>query len=120
MEKVGSYTEGMVGVGWVIDGEIRAGIAFENYNGNNMFGHQRIDANPTREFWVAVADYIFNFCQCKRFTATVEADNAKAIKLNIHIGFEIEATLKDAGRIGDLLIMTLWRDNCRMLDWGKK
>lgn len=119
MEKIGSFTEGMTAVGWEVDGVVVAGTAFENYNGNNMFGHQRIDSAPPREYWFQVANYIFNQTKCKRFTATVEADNYKAIKLNKHIGFVIEATLKDAGRNGDLLIMTLWPENCRMLNWNK-
>ena len=43
MSKVGAFTEGMTALGWEVDGVIVAGTAFENYNGNNMFGHQRID-----------------------------------------------------------------------------
>ena len=120
MSKIGSYTENMTGVGWEVNGELVAGTAFENFNSNNMFGHQRIDSSPPRFYWFALAHYIFIQCKVKRFTATVEANNAKAIRLNKHIGFVIEATLKDAGREGDLLVMTLWKENCRMLDWGSK
>lgn len=119
MEKIGSYTEGMQAIGWEIDGVIVAGTAFENWNGSNMFGHQRIDAPPAREYWFQVANYIFNQIKVKRFTACVESDNHRAIKLNKHIGFVIEATLKDAGRNGDLLIMTLWPENCRPLNWSR-
>jgi RimJ/RimL family protein N-acetyltransferase len=120
MEKVGSYTEGMTAIGWEKDGIIVAGTAFENWNGNNMFGHQRIDSSPTKSYWIAVINYIFNQVKVKRFTATVEADNHKAISLNHKIGFVIETTLKDAGRNGDLLIMTPWPENCKMLNWSKK
>lgn len=120
MEKVGAYTEGMTALGWEVDGVIIAGTAFENYNGNNMFGHQRIDKPPPRSYWFWVTDYMFRYLKCKRFTAAVEADNEKAIRLNKHIGFEIEATLKDAGRNGDLHIMTLWPEKCKMLNWSKK
>ena len=120
MDKIGSYTERMTALGWEVDGVIVAGTAFENFNGNNMFGHQRIDKAPPREYWFCVADYIFNHCGCKRFTATVESDNTNAIRLNKHIGFETETTLKDAGRNGDLIIMVLWPHNCRLLNWSKK
>ena len=119
MQGIGHFTEGMTAVGWEKDGVLIAGTVFENFNCSNMFGHQRIDAPPSREYWFQVANYIFNIAKVKRFTATVEADNHKAIKLNKHIGFVIEATLKDAGRNGDLLIMTLWPENCRMLNWSK-
>jgi RimJ/RimL family protein N-acetyltransferase len=120
MEKVGSYTEGMTALGWEINGVIIAGTAFENWNGNNMFGHQRIDSPPPKGYWLTVVDYIFNQVKVKRFTATVEANNHKAISLNHKIGFVIETTLKDAGRNGDLHIMTLWPENCKMLNWSKK
>lgn len=119
MQKIGRYTDGMTAIGEVRDGQLIAGTVFENFNGSNMFGHQRIDAPPSRKYWFAVSDYIFNFCGCKRLTATVEADNAKAISLNKKIGFEVEATLKDAGRNGDLIVMVLWKNNCRMLRWNK-
>jgi RimJ/RimL family protein N-acetyltransferase len=120
MEKVGSYTEGMTALGWELNGVIIAGTAFENWNGNNMFGHQRIDSPPPKGYWLTVVDYIFNQVKVKRFTATVEANNHKAISLNHKIGFVIETTLKDAGRNGDLHIMTLWPENCKMLNWSKK
>jgi RimJ/RimL family protein N-acetyltransferase len=119
MEKAGAYTERMTAIGWEVNGVIVAGTAFENYNGNNMFGHQRIDSSPTREYWFQVVNYIFNQCKVKRFTGIVEADNYKAIKLNLKIGLVIETTLKDAGRNGDLLVMTLWPENCKMLNWSR-
>lgn len=116
----GNYVEGMTAIGEIKKGKLIAGIAFEMQNKNNFWGHMRIDSSPSRSFWAITADFIFNQAGCKRFTATVEADNTKAIQLNKHIGFEIEATLKDCGNNGDLLIMTLWRDNCRFLKWVKK
>ena len=116
---MGTCTPNMKGLGWEKDGQLVAGTAFEPFNANNMFGHQRIDKAPPKEYWFCVANYIFNQCKVKRLTATVEADNHRAIKLNKHIGFVIEATLKDAGRNGDLLIMTLWADNCKPLNWSK-
>jgi RimJ/RimL family protein N-acetyltransferase len=120
MAKIGTPNDSMTAIGYLnSNNELIAGVAFENWNENNLFGHQRIDSPPSRQFWINVADYIFNQCGCKRFTATVEATNEKAIKLNLHIGFEIEATLKDAGRTGDLLVMTLWKDKCRFLNWVK-
>lgn len=120
MDKVGPYTEGMTALGWEVDGVIVAGTAFEGYNGNNMFGAQRVDKSPPKKYWVSVVDYIFNHCKCKRFTVMIESDNIKSIKLTKHIGFEIETTLKGAGRNGDLIIMVLRPDNCKILNWGKK
>lgn len=120
MAKIGTPNDSMTAIGDVKDGVLIAGIAYENWNKNCIWGHQRIDSPPSKQFWINNADYIFNQCGCKRFSATVEASNKEAIRLNLHIGFEIEATLKDAGKEGDLLVMTLWRDKCRFLNWVKK
>ena len=120
MDSIGKSNDNMTAIGEVRDGMIIAGVAFESYNGSNMIGHQRIISPPSRKFWINVADYIFNQAGCKRFTAMVHANNEKAIKLNLHIGFVIEATLKDAGPNCDLLVMTLWRENCKILKWIKK
>ena len=121
MDGIGQHTNRMTAIGdFNKKGELIAGIAYENFNKNCIWGHQRIDAPPSKQFWINNADYIFNQCGCKKFSAAVEADNKKAIDLNLHIGFVIEATLKDSGKNGDLLIMTLWRNKCRFLGWIKK
>lgn len=100
-----------------IDGKLIAGIAVESENDNCMWGHLRIIAPPSKQFWINAADYIFNQRGKKRFSAVVEADNIDAVMVNLHIGFVLEAVLKEAGRDGDLLIMTLWKKNCRFLNW---
>ena len=115
----GRYIEGMKAIGDIKNDEIIAGVAFESQNKNAMWGHQYIIKPPSKAFWINVADYIFNQCGCKRFSAIVEENNTKAIRLNQHIGFVIEATLKDAGNNGNLLVMTLWRDNCKILRWKR-
>ena len=113
----GRWMPEMTAIGDIRDGKLIAGVAFESQNKNNLWGHMRCDAPPSKSFWINVADFIFNQAQCKRFTAIVEAQNEKAIKLNLKIGFVIEATLKNAGNNGDIHIMTLFKENCRMLNW---
>ena len=120
MDKAGHYVNDMKAIGWEKDGNLIAGATFENYTGRNMIVHQRMDGSPPRAFWFAFADYSYNQLGCLRVTGLVESTNEKALKLNKHIGFEVEATLKDAGKEGDLIVMVLWRDNCRFLNWGKK
>lgn len=120
MKPIGRYKNEMQAIGqW--DGEkLIAGIAFESQNRNCIFGHQRLDSSPSKEFWVTVANYIFVQCGCKKFSAIVDVENTKAIELNQHIGFVIEATLKDSGEHGDQLIMSLWAKDCRFLKWELK
>lgn len=116
----GRWLQGMTAIGDVKDGKLIAGVAFESQNKNNLWGHMRCDGAPSRNFWINVADFIFNQTGCQRFSATVEAQNTKAIKLNLKIGFVIEATLTNAGEHGDIHIMTLWKDSCKMLNWKAK
>lgn len=120
MAKVGRYLPEMTAIGDIKDGVLIAGIAFETQNKNCMTGHQRIDAPPSKQFWINSADFIFNQAGCKKFSALVEVQNEKAIKLNKHIGFVIEATLKDHGTNGDLLVMSLFKENCKFLRWIKQ
>jgi RimJ/RimL family protein N-acetyltransferase len=113
------FIDGSQGIGYLKDGQLVAGVAFESQNTKTMWGHQRIDMPPSKSFWINVADYIFNQSGCTRFSAYVDASNEKAIRLNKHIGFVVEATLHDAGDNGDVLIMTLFKDKCRFLKWMK-
>jgi hypothetical protein len=116
----GKWLPQMTAIGDIKDGKLIAGVAFEAQNTKNLWGHMRCDAPPSRTFWINVADYIFNQTGCIRFTALVDSCNEKAIKLNLKIGFVIEATLKDASDKGDIHIMTLWKENCKMLNWKAK
>ena len=116
----GCVTPNTQGIGNEIDGILTAGVSFEGWNGVNAYVHQRIDKHPPRAFWWTVADFGFNHLGCKRLTGTVAASNHQARRLDEHIGFEHEATLKGAAEDGgDLLVYVLWRDKCRFLNWRK-
>ena len=105
-------------VGYLRDGALIVGCAVEGYNGNNIYGHFRCDKAPPRHYWKALASYIFNDLGCTRLTGPVAASNTKARKLDEHIGFELEATLKGAAEDGgDMLLYVLWKDKCRFLNW---
>ena len=120
MDGIGRWSPEMTAIGDIKDDKLIAGIAFESQTKNTLWGHQRIDSPPSKQFWINAADFIFNQAGCIRFSATVDASNEKAIRLNKHIGFVVEATLRDAGNNGDVLIMTLFKENCRFLKWVRK
>ena len=95
-------------------GELVSGIVFENFNGHNANVHIAV-SKPTKLF-LALLDhafvYAFDTCGLRRLTGLVEADNVKALQLDLHIGFKIEAVMKGAGSAGqDLLILVLWPEN---------
>ena len=93
-------------------GELVSGIVFENFNGHNV--HIAV-SKPTKLFLKLLDHafvYAFETCGLRRLTGLVEADNVKALQLDLHIGFKIEAVMKEAGSAGqDLLILVLWPEN---------
>ena len=108
------------GIGWQKDGGIIAGVACGCFTGGNIYVHQCVQGRVPRMFWWAVTDYPFNQLGCKRITGLVESTNKKALELNKHIGFRVEATLEKAGQNdADMVVMVLWKEDCRFLRWKK-
>jgi hypothetical protein len=46
----------------------------------------------------------------------MEASNDEAIKLNRHLGFQDKALIEDAHEHGDLLLMTMRKEDCKWLN----
>ena len=96
------------------NGEIVSGIVFENMNGHNANVHIAV-SKPTKLFLELLDHafvYAFQTCGLRRLTGLVEADHTKALHLDLHIGFRVEAVMKGAGSSGqDLLILVLWPEN---------
>lgn len=99
-------------------GEVIAGTWFEGFNGSNINMH--VAAIPgrrwmTREFLHFSFAYPFLQLGVKRITGIVPESNAAARRFDEHIGFTLEARLKDAAPDGDLLIYRMFKDECRWL-----
>lgn len=92
-------------------GKIVAGIVFNNFNGSNATCHIAVD-KPGRyliDLLRRGAEYAFIQCRLNRLTGLVESDNTKAIKLDLHMGFEREFTMRQAGSNGqDIEVLVLW------------
>jgi RimJ/RimL family protein N-acetyltransferase len=69
----------------------------------------------SRKLLWASFDYPFNKLEKKVIVTALDANNQKAVRLNRHLGFNIEAVIKDAHENGDLMIMTMRKENCRFL-----
>jgi RimJ/RimL family protein N-acetyltransferase len=108
---------GMQALGLEKDGALVAGIAFEGFNGHNIWGH--LAATPgsrwmNRAFLHASFAYPFLQCGVQRFSAYVDASNLAARRLDEHLGFTPEATLRGAGSDGgDVIIYVMRREDCR-------
>ena len=49
-----------VAIGLVKGNELVAAMAYDGWNGTNIFCHQRIDGKTNRAYWKAVFSYPFN------------------------------------------------------------
>lgn len=59
--------------------------------------------------------YVFNHLGLKRITGLVPASNAEALAFDLHLGFQLEHTLIDGAKDGDLHILGMRREDCRFL-----
>ena len=120
---VASRVEGMsyypgtsTGIARVKDGQIVAGVLYQDHNGPNVFAHIAIDpGGMNRGFLSIIFDYPFNQLKVKRITGIVASSNVAARKLDEHLGFELEAILQDAHPEGDLCVYKMTADKCRWI-----
>lgn len=105
-------------IGQEKDGNLVAVIAFCNFVNNSCAMH----IGTVGENWMdrnllwACFDYPFIKLEKKVILATMEASNDEAIKLNRHLGFQDKALIEDAHENGDLLLMTMKKEDCKWLN----
>ena len=101
------------------DGMIVAGVVADQWTTDSCQVHIAIeDPMVLRHgFLEEVANYLFNVCGRKRIFGLVPANNEKALKLDLHMGFEEVVTIPDGFSDGiDYKILRMTRDN----RWLKK
>ena len=107
-----------VGIGWEKNGELVGGVAYANWNGVNVEAHTASDGSKrwlTRQYLWTIFDYPFNQLQCNRITLCIGEGNKDSRRFAEHLGFELEAVLKDAHPSGHLLIFRMFKKDCRWL-----
>lgn len=108
-------------IGLEQDGELVAGVLFEDYNGANLIMHCAGIGKKwlNREFLWFAFWYPFVQLACKRVTVIIASTNKDSLKFCAHLGFRPEATLKDAHPSGDLEILSMRLEECRWLEIKK-
>lgn len=101
-------------VGLECNGQMRAGIIYDNYLGNSICGNFAIERMNREWLWYCF-HYPFEELKVKKLIGLVDSTNLAAIRFNLHLGFRCEATIADAAKRGDLHIFTMARDECRWL-----
>lgn len=107
------------GIGLEQDGELIAVVLFDGYNGASICMH--VAAVPgahwmTREYLYFCFAYPFRQLGVKKILGLVGSGNLPARRFDEHLGFVLEATLKDAHPDGDLLVYGMHLEACRWLN----
>lgn len=100
-------------LGWEEAGKLVAGLVFYDCNGSNCCVNIAVDGGRFPSGLLkAGLRYSFHQLQLKRLTFIVSDSNIRSQKLCSGLGATLEATLRDAGINGDLLIYSLFPDSC--------
>jgi len=99
------------------NGELLGGVIFTNYTGASICIH----VGAFRPNWInrnmLYATFAYPFLQLgvNKVIGQVGKHNEKAVKFNTSVGFTLETTVKDVFPEGDMLIMTMYKEDCRHL-----
>ncbi len=112
----GEWSPQSVSFGNVLNGRLIGAVMFDLFNGSSIAMHCAGDRGwLTREFLKRTFSYAFDFAKVKKIIGLVDSSNEKARKLDEHLGFKLEGTIKDAAPKGDLLIYSMTRPECRFI-----
>lgn len=102
----------------VEDGRAIAGALYDGYNTASVSAHIWIEdqCKPSKEWMAAIFDYPFNRLGVKKIIGQVNTKNIEAVKLDEHFGFVLEGRIADFFEDGDLLMYTMTREQCRILN----
>ena len=118
-EKIGygRKTDNFTAIGLESDGKLVAGVIYSDFNGSNITAGIAGEGNwLIREFLWFMFYYPFMQAGASRITACVETNNLQSQRFVEKLGFELEFSMKRAGRFGDLLIYRMFRENCKYLE----
>lgn len=100
--------------------KILGGVVFHNYTGRGgsiTIHSAGTETNwTTRDFFWAIFDYPFNQCGVEKILGPVPADNARAMYLDLKLGFRLEAVISDVYPNGvDQFVLSMRRADCKWL-----
>lgn len=99
------------------DGELLGGVIFRGFTGASIamhvagFAPRWINNNM---LWIAF-DYPFNQLKVSKVVGEIHSRNRRALDFDLKLGFKEEARIADIYPDGDLLIVSMRRDQCRWL-----
>ena len=109
------YEDTSSAIGLRKDGKTVAGVIYENWNQASIFCHIAIEGRLTKTYLRAIFDYPFNVCKVKKIIVPVVSNHVKSIKLVTNMGFTEEARITGGAVDGDIIFLTMTKENCRFL-----
>lgn len=100
-------------IGMEEDGILTAGVLYDMFNGRSLCMHVAIEKPVTRKYTRMCFDYPFNQLKVNKVMGLVDSTNIKALRFDRLLGFVEEARIEGAGKDGDLVILTMTRQQCR-------
>ena len=99
-----------------------ASCMYEGFNGRSVRVHLATEGPNwlNREYLWFCFYYPFEQLKVTKLIALIESNNLKSVKWTKHCGYQLEATLKDAGQDADLLIYTMTKEQCKWLNLRNK
>ena len=103
----------------VANGKLLGGVVFTDWTGRggSVFGHFA-SWSPrwlTRDLLFVAFDYAFNGLGVNKVFGAIRSDNAQAIFLCRRWGYREEACISGVYPGGDMVLMSLLREDCRYL-----
>ena len=109
-------------IGWLKDGQVCAGVWYEDYNKVSIMCHIAITGRMTPEYLNIIFEYPFVQLGVNKIVVPVLSDNEASIKFVKNLGFEENARLLDISPNGDMIFFVMSKDNCRFIGerYGKR
>lgn len=114
----GTYSEvDSTAIGLEKDGELIAGVLYDHFNHRSIAMHVAAVGKDwlNRDYLRACFRYPFIQLGVSKILGLVDSSNADARRFDEHLGFVVEAVVKDAAPHGDLLIYSMTRERCKYL-----
>jgi RimJ/RimL family protein N-acetyltransferase len=99
------------------DDKLMGGILYTGYTGRSVEMHVAgFDPRWINKdiLWMAF-DYPFNQLEVLKVLGRVSSGNSRALDFDYKLGFVLEAVIKDVYPDGDLLVLSMYSDQCRWL-----
>ena len=109
-------------IGLLKDGELCAGVWYEDYNKVSVMCHIAITGRMTPKYLNVIFDYPFVQLGVEKIVVPVLSENEASTKFVKNLGFEEKARLSEVSPDGDMVFFVMSKDKCRFIGerYGKR